>query len=210
VDAPDDPLASARAQLESTLETLGGASNDPAMMLAARNAIVALGGMARFGATAIDMARAVARTGETVRRYLDNDPGEALAFPLLDARATALADVVREHGDLTRLDPDDQQNWVEEAYEIFAARDAADAWLLGAAALLRWLRDGGDEQRTHLERARERAVMAIARFDRALEPALAGLSPLRNAARTALARARADKGYARRAHYWVTILGPEG
>lgn len=204
VDSSDDPLSSAKARLDDTLETLHGAANDPAMMLAARNAIVALGGLARFGASATEMARAVERTCEAVRKHLDPDPGEALTYPLLDARAAALAEVVREHGDLDRLDAEDRTNWLEEAYEIMAARDAADAWLLGAAALLRALEPG--EQRTNLERTRERAVAMVARFDRALEPALVGLSPLREAAQHALARARADRSYVRRARYWARIL----
>jgi hypothetical protein len=204
VDAPDDPLHSAREKLDDTLATLQGAANDPAMMLAARNAIVSLGGMVRFGAPAAEMARAVARTSEAVGRHLDRDPGETITFPLLDARATALSQVIQQHGDLDRLEPDDRQNWLEEAYEIFAARDNADAWLLGAAALLRAL-DQGDH-RTHLERARERAVAAIAKFDRALEPALSGLSPLREDAKKAVIRAKTDKGYMRRAYYWVKII----
>jgi hypothetical protein len=199
----DDLLATARARLDDTLATLTTNGDDPAMMLAARNAIVALGGLSRFGAPAGEMARAVARTREAVLGHLGTDPGEALAFPLLDARATALAEVVREHEDLTRLDAEDRQSWVEEAYELFAARDAADAWFFGAAALLRAIPPG--EQRTNLERARERAVIAVARFDRALEPALAGLSPLREAARSALARAPMDPGFARRAFYWVRV-----
>jgi hypothetical protein len=152
VDLPDDPLVSARARLEDTLATLSGNKNDPAMMLAARNAIVALGGLVRFGAGASEMAHAVERTGEAVLRFLDKDPGEALNFPLLDARATALSDVVRQHGDLERLDVEDRQNWVEEAFEVFAARDAADAWQLGAAALMRRFPTG--TERSHLERAR--------------------------------------------------------
>lgn len=205
MDIPDDPLSSARARLDDTLESLKGtAAGDPAMMLAARNAIVALGGLARFGAPPGDMSRAVLRTAEAVRRHLEKDPGEALAFPLLDSRANALSDVVRQHGDLDRLDPEDRQNWVEEAFEIFAARDAADAWLLGAAALLRWIQPG--DRRTHLERARERAVGSVARFDRALEPALSGLTSLRDAAKNAVLRAKYDKGYVRRAHYWIKII----
>ena len=204
MDAPDDPLRSTREKLDDTLATLQGAANDPAMMLAARNAIVSLGGMVRFAAPAGEMARAVARTSEAVRRHLDRDPGETITFPLLDARAVALAGVVQQHGDLERLEPDDRQNWLEEAYEIFAARDAADAWLLGAAALLRAIEPGNE--RTHLERARERAVANIARFDRALEPALSGLSILRDDAKKAVVRAKADKGYMRRAHYWVKII----
>jgi hypothetical protein len=198
-----DPVSQAEARLDDTLASLHGAPDDPAMIMAARNAIVALGGMSRFGASAAAMARAVSRTSRAVHTHLDRDPGESLAFPLLDARATALAEVVRERGDLSRLDADDRASWVEEAFEILAARDAADAWLLGAAALLRALEPG--DQRTHLERTRERAVAAIARFDRALEPAIHGLSPLRDAARTALERARSDRGYPRRARYWVRI-----
>jgi hypothetical protein len=204
VEVPSDPLTVARARLDDTLATLSEGSNEPAMMLAARNAIMALGGMARFHAQAGDLAFAVARTGEAVRRFLDRDPGEDLCYPLLDARAAALSDVVREHGDLGGLGAEIQADWVQEAFEIFAARDAADAWLLGAAALLRWFPAG--EHRKHLERARERAVAAIARFDRALEPALGGLSPLRDAAHEALERARTDEGYARRAQYWVRVL----
>jgi hypothetical protein len=204
VDAPDDLLSSARERLDETLGALSGAAIDPAMILVARNAIESLGALARFGAPVGEMARAVARTGEAVRRFLDRDPGEALAHVLLDRRAAALAEVVRERGDLAGLDEEDRQNWIEEAFEIFAARDAADAWLLGAAALLRWLEAG--EERTHLERVRERAVAGVARFDHALAPALGGLSPLREAARIAVARARADAGYERRARYWTALL----
>ncbi len=204
MDASDDPLHSAREKLEDTLATLQGAANDPAMMLAARNAVVSLGGMVRFGAPAGDIADAVARTVEAVRRHLERDPGETLMFPLLDSRAVDLSRVIARHGDLDRLDEDDKQSWIEAAYEIFEARDAADAWLLGTAALLRALEPGAE--RTHLERARERAVAAIARFDRALEPALGGLSPLRDDAKKAVMRAKADKGYMRRAHYWVKII----
>jgi hypothetical protein len=204
VDAPDDPLSMARARLEETLGTLSGAANDPAMILVARNAIEALGSLGRFGVQPGEMARAVARTGEAVRRFLDRDPGETLALVLLDKRAAALADVVRERGDLAQLDEEDRQNWIEEAFEIFAARDAADAWLLGAAALLRWFEPGAE--RTHLERVRERAVIAIERFDHALAPALGGLSPLRETAKTAIMRARADKGYLRRARWWLGVL----
>ncbi|MEI8255591.1 MAG: hypothetical protein WCJ30_07965 [Deltaproteobacteria bacterium] len=204
MDAPDDPLLSAREKLDDTLASLHGAANDPAMIMAARNAIVSLGGMVRFGSPAGEMAQAVARTAEAVRRQLVRDPGDTLAFPLLDSRAAALAAVVQQHGDLERLDPEDRHSWVEEAYEIFAARDAADAWLLGAAALLRCIEPG--EERTYLERAREGAVAAITRFDRALEPALGGLSPLREDAKKAVVRAKADKGYMRRAYYWVKII----
>jgi hypothetical protein len=204
VDAPDDPLHSAREKLDDTLATLQGAADDPAMALAARNAIVSLGGMVRFGAPAGDIAYAVQRTVQAVRRHLERDPGETLMFPLLDSRAFDLSRVVGEHGDLERLDPDDRQSWIEAAYEIFEARDAADAWLLGTAALLRAIEPS--DERTHLERARERAVSAITRFDRALEPALSGLSPLRDDAKKAVMRAKADKGYVRRAHYWVKII----
>jgi hypothetical protein len=199
----DDLLATARARLDDTLATLTTNGDDPAMMLAARNAIVALGGLSRFAAPAGEMARAVSRTRDAVQGHLDTDPGEALAFPLLDSRAAALAEVVREHTDLSQLDAEDRTSWIEEAYELFAARDAADAWLFGAAALLRAIPAG--DRRTNLERARERAVMAVARFDRALAPALTGLSPLREAARNALARARVDGGFARRAFYWVRV-----
>lgn len=204
MEASDDPLSSARATLDDTLASLNGAVADPAMIMSARNAIVALGGMARFGAPPLEMARAVQRTGEAVRTHLVKDPGEALAYPLLDARATALADVVQSCGDLSNLDPDDTESWTEEAFELFAARDAADAWLLGAAALLRWFQPG--DERTHLERSRERAVVSIVRFDYALDPALDGLSPLRDAAKKAVMRARADKSYVRRAHYWKRII----
>jgi hypothetical protein len=160
--------------------------------------------MVRFGAPAGDIAYAVRRTVQAVRRHLERDPGETLMFPLLDSRAFDLSRVVGEHGDLDRLEPEDKQSWIEAAYEIFEARDAADAWLLGTAALLRALEPG--DERTHLERARERAVVAIARFDRALEPALGGLSPLRDDAKKAVLRAKTDKGYVRRAHYWVRII----
>src|SRR5262249_44155571 len=139
-----------------------------------------------------------------VGRFLQRDPGDALTQPLLDARAAALAAVVQQHGDLDRLPPEDRQNWVEEAFEIFAVRDAADAWLLGAAALLRGLTDGNE--RSNLERVRERAVAAITRFDRALDPALSGLSPLREAAKNAVTRAKSDWSYVRRAPYWVRII----
>lgn len=174
------------------------------MIMAARNAIVSLGGMVRFGSPAAEIASAVQRTAEAVRRHLQYDPGETIAFPLLDARAEALATVVQQHGDLERLEAEDRHSWVEEAYEIFATRDAADAWLLGAAALLRRIEPGNE--RGHLESARERAIVAIARFDRALEPALVGLSPLREDAKKAVVRAKADKGYLRRASYWVKII----
>jgi len=204
VELPDDPLASARERLEETLATLTGVETNPAMMLAARNAIVSLGGLGRFGATAADMAKSVSRTAGVVLRYLHRDPGEALAYPLLDTRAAALAEVVREHGDLANLGPDDRPHWIEEAFELFAARDACDAWLLGAASLLRAIEPCN--QRTHLEKARERAVAAVARFDRALEPALGGLSPLREAAQRALERTRADTSYVRRARYWRRLV----
>jgi hypothetical protein len=205
VETSDNPLASAFERLDDTLETMtGAAATDPAMMLAARNTIVALGGIARFGATAGQMAASVARAGQAVRPFLDSDPGEALAFPLLEARAYALSEVVRERGDLSDLDAEDQPSWIEEAYEIFEARDAADAWLFGTAALLRWFEPG--EARNNLERTRERAVAAMLRFDRALEPALRGLSPLRDAARNAIKRASTDKGYLRRAYYWARII----
>lgn len=205
MEATDDPLASARATLDDTLASLTSeAASEPAMIMSARNAIVALGGMARFGAPPLEMARAVERTGAAVRAHLEKDPGDALGYPLLDARATSLAEVVQSCIDLSNLDADDTQSWTEEAFELFSARDAADAWLLGAAALLRWFSPG--DERTHLERARERAVVAIARFDYALDPALDGLSPLRDAAKTAVMRAKADKGYVRRAHYWKRII----
>lgn len=203
VGTPDDPLELARARLDETLQTLSGAASDPAMILVARNAIEALGALARFGAPPAEMAHAVRRTGEAVQKFLDADPGETLAVVLLDQRAAALAEVVQQRGDLAQLDEEDRQNWIEAAYEVLAARDAADAWLLGAAALLRWLPPG--DRRTHLERVRERAVAAVHRFDRALDPALSGLSPLRDAARQAIARARGDRGYVRRAHYWTRI-----
>jgi hypothetical protein len=74
---------------------------------------------------------------------------------------------------------------------------------LGAAALLRFIEPS--TERENFERARERTVASVARFDRALKPAIAGLSPLRDTARAALMRARGDKGYARRAWYWRTL-----
>ena len=177
------------------------------MMLSARNAVVALGGLVRFGAPAGEMAGAVAKTGEAVRKHLEKDPGETLMFPLLDARATALSEVVQQRGDLKHLYAEDRANRIEEAYEIYAARDAADAWLLGAAALIRWFPTGN--VRMHLERARERGVAAIARFDRALDPALRGLSPLRDAAKKAVILARSDRGYVRRVYYWARIIETE-
>ena len=82
-------------------------------------------------------------------------------------------------------------------------RDSADAWLLGASALLRSLQPG--QQRDFFERCRERVVGSVARFDRALKPAMGGLSVLRETARVALMRARGDKGYPRRAWYWRVL-----
>ena len=200
----DDPLAQAQALLDDTLETLGNGSEDPALLLAARNAVVALGGLVRFAAPVATLVDAVERTLAAIRPLLARDPGDTLMYPLLESRADALAEVVRTYGDLDRLEPDQRQDWLEEAYVIFNARDAADAWLLGTAALLRRIAPG--TERAHLERTRERGVAAIVAFDRALEPALRGLSPLRDDAKKAVLRARVDRGYVRRAHYWVAII----
>lgn len=205
MEATDDPLGSARANLDDALASLAGeAASEPAMLLAARNAIVALGAMARHGAPPLELARAVERTGTAVRPHLESDPEDALGFPLREERATSLAEAVQNCNDLSNLEGEEAQSWADEASEVLFARDSADAWLVGAAALLRWFSPG--DERTHLERARERAVVSIARYDYALEPALGGLSPLRDAAKGALARGKSDKGYARRAHYWKRVL----
>lgn len=173
------------------------------MLPAARNAIECLGGLARFGASAADMADAVGHTARLLVPMLNRDPGDALCAPLLEQRATDLVAVINEVGDLSNLALDDQESWSEAATETLGMRDSADAWLLGAAALLRFIEPG--VAREHFERARERTVASVARFDRALKPAIAGLSPLRDTARAALMRARGDKGYARRAWYWRTL-----
>lgn len=206
----DDPLESARAGLADTLDNLASSAikADSAMLPAARNAIVALGGLVRFGAPPREMADAVVRTGELILPHLERDPGEALMFPLLQAQARALAEVIAQHGDLGDMDDEDRATWEEGAYEVLSSRDLADAWLLGAAALLRWLDPGA--QRGNLERVRERAVHAVASFDRALSPALTGLSTLKDAAKRAIVRARTDKGYMRRAFYWVKIIETSG
>lgn len=173
------------------------------MLPAARNAIECLGGLARFGASLADMADAVKQTATMLVPMLRQDPADALCVPLLEQRATDLVAVIHQVGDLSNLDPDDRESWIEAATETLGMRDSADAWLLGAAALLRFIEPG--IEREHLERARERTVASVARFDRALTPAIAGLSPLRDTARAALMRARGDKGYARRAWYWRTL-----
>lgn len=202
----DDPLASARARLEDTLDNMSSSAirADPAMLPAARNAIVSLGGLMRFGAPAREMAAAVVRTGELILPHLEKDPGEALMFPLLEAQARALSEVIEQHGDLGEMEEEDRTTWEEGAYELLSSRDLTDAWLLGAAALLRWLEPG--DRRSNLERVRERAVLSVASFDRALAPALAGLSTLKEAAERAIVRAKPDKGYLRRAHYWTRII----
>jgi hypothetical protein len=203
VDASQDPLHQARARLDETLSTLEDQGADPAMLPAARNAIECLGGLARFGANPRDMSDAVARTGTLLEPLLARDPGDALCAPLLEQRATDLAGVVSTAGDLAQLPEDDRDSWIEAATETLGMRDSVDAWLLGAASLLRWFSPG--PARDHFERARERTVAAVLRFDRALEPAIAGLSPLRDTARGALMRARGDRGYPRRAWYWQRL-----
>lgn len=203
MDASDDPLHRARARLNELLANLEGNGSNHAMLPAARNAIECLGGLARFGASARDMYDAVEHTARLLTPMLDRDPGDALCAPLLEQRAVDLSAVVREVGDLSNLDADDQESWAEAATETLGMRDSVDAWLLGASALLRWFQPS--DERDHFERARERTVAAVARFDRALKPAIAGLSPLRDTARAALMRARGDRGYARRAWYWRTL-----
>ncbi|MBL8680795.1 MAG: hypothetical protein JNK05_16570 [Myxococcales bacterium] len=203
MDASDDPLFRARARLDELLQTLHAKRADKAMLPAARNAIECLGGLARFGASARDMSDAVEHTVGVLVPLLDRDPGDALCAPLLEQRAVDLTHVVAEAGDLAQLAEDDRESWCEAATETLGMRDAADAWLLGAAAILRRIEQG--TERENFERARERTVAAVARFDIALKPAIAGLSPLRDTARSALMRARGDKGYARRAWYWRTL-----
>ncbi|MDP3279111.1 MAG: hypothetical protein Q8Q09_28220 [Deltaproteobacteria bacterium] len=203
MDASNDPLHQARARLEDTLTTLEAQGANHAMLPAARNAIECLGGLARFGATAGDMAHAVARTGEAITRLLDRDPGEALCAPLLEQRAIDLAAVVTQMGPLETLASDDREAWTEAAVETVGLRDAADAWLLGAAALLRYIEPG--PARDYFEQSRERTVALVARFDLALMQAMGGLSVLRDTAREALRRARGDRGYPRRAWYWRTL-----
>lgn len=203
MDASDDPLHRARARLNELLATLEAKGAERAMLPAARNAIECLGGLARFGANPRDMYDAVEHTARLLTPMLDRDPGDALCAPLLEQRAVDLTAVVNEVGDLSNMDLDDQESWAEAATETLGMRDSADAWLLGAAALLRWLQPG--DERDNFERTRERTVAAVARFDRALKPAIAGLTPLRDTARAALMRARGDKGYARRAWYWRTL-----
>jgi hypothetical protein len=203
VDASDDPLHRARARLDELLATLEAKRADHALLPAARNAIECLGGLARFGASVRDMYDAVDHTVNVLTPLLDRDPGDALCAPLLEQRAIDLSAIVAEVGDLSQLAPDDQESWSEAATETLGMRDSADAWLLGAAAILRRLEPS--VEREHFERARERTVASVSRFDAALKPAIAGLTRLRDTARAALMRARGDKGYARRAWYWRTL-----
>jgi hypothetical protein len=149
------------------------------------------------------MQGAVYRIGAVLEKLLDRDPGEALGAVLLEQRATDLTQLVTELGSIARLDADDRESWTEAATETLGMRDSADAWLLGAAAILRALPPG--PQREYFERCRERVVAAVARFDRALKPAMGGLSVIRETARGALMRARGDKSYPRRAWYWRVL-----
>ncbi len=203
VNAAEDPLHNARARLEDTLRSVTSSKLDHALLPAVRNAIECLGGLARFGVSAADMQSATHRIGEVLVKLLDRDPGEALGAVLLEQRAMDLTQLVTELGSIARLDADDRESWTEAAVETLGMRDSADAWLLGASALLRSLEPG--PQRDFFERCRERVVGSVARFDRALKPAMGGLSVLRETSRVALMRARGDKGYARRAWYWRVL-----